>query len=152
MRAPKLGGNGGITGTKSSGMPGGERAHPQEHPLEGRFPRVRNNESDCVQWSRGGCGDSSSCPFDGDPLNCCHAARLSRRGWESRAVEGAGLGRAGRGEGDAPGGKGLPLPLSIPSLLFPVPLARWVWGYTPGMCSFIPGSQGSTCSCGVRHP
>lgn len=45
-----------------------------------------------------------SWPFDGDPLNCCQAARLSRRGWESQVVAGGWLGRGG--EGDAGGGKG----------------------------------------------
>lgn len=55
-------------------------------------------------------GDAFGWPFDGDPFNCCQAARLSRRGWESQGVAGGWMGRAKRGEGarpgDAPGRKG----------------------------------------------
>ena len=90
-------------------------------------------------------------PFDGDPLNCCQAARLSRRGWESQVVAGGWLGRARRGEGaragDARGGKGLPLPFSLPSLRLG---GRGYVKITPAMCMQHPrlarrrGDSGST--------
>lgn len=107
-------GTGGITERER------ERAHPcEQHPplARRRSPGVNKKRLRlCDRRSRGGCGHSFSCPFfAGDPLNRCHAARLSRRAWGKWSRRRRCLGRAPRGEGDAPGGKGkrLPLPLSI---------------------------------------
>lgn len=80
-------------------------------------PIVRSLVNGRLEWMR---SDAFIWPFDGDPLNCCQAARLSRRGWESQVVAGGWMGRARRGEGarvgDAGGGKGLLPPFSLPSL------------------------------------
>lgn len=59
-------------------------------------PIVRFLVNGRLEWMR---SDAFIWPFDGDPLNCCQAARLSRRGWESQVVAGGWMGRARRGEG-----------------------------------------------------
>lgn len=109
----------------------------------------------------GGCSDSFSCPFDGDPLNCCHAARLSRRGWESQAVEGAGWAEPGEGRGMLREGRGCRCRSpSFPSF-FPS-LGLGGCGSTGRGCArYCParrawGGSGSTCACAAEcrlgHP
>lgn len=88
-----------------------EWEHPCEHPQQAPAwllpawgiisPIVRFLINGRLEWMG---SDAFMWPFDGDPLNCCQAARLSRRGWESQVVASGWMGRSRGGEGARDGG------------------------------------------------